>query len=463
MQNHLTDLDELLEGVRNSRSRDYISEAIRSYRAGAYRAAIITTWVAVCIDIIEKIRELSHQGDTKAKKLEDDLNKNTYKNINAFLNYEKTLLKHARDDLKIISNQEVKFLQRIKDDRNFCAHPDFLNEGQGEQITAEGARNHIVNACNALLHHPPIMGKILIKKIQTRVGQDIFPTNPEEALTRLESEYYLGSAQDFVSRELTNNFLEQIFQEGDKLPNLIEARVFAALHAISRLKTSVYKIALEKKLNALLFNLDGERLKRVFLLPRFLLLDLWSSIKDANRVKINDLISMLSIEDIIEYKLFTFIETISEFKPTLEEKYANLSDDDKLKIIAVFHLREFKNLAIQTFIASGNYDIARTNGQKYLLPYASYFDIDDLQNILNASSQNSQILPSWGMEDTFISLFNETKQTIPEYSDIWLGFWNTIRPRYGQSLNILSAHLTAEGVIPAQTQNTDDGQGIDLA
>ncbi len=60
------------------------------------------------------------------------------------------------------------------------------------------------------------------------------------------------------------------------------------------------------------------------------------------------------------------------------------------------------------------------------------------------------------MEEIFISFFNETKQTIPEYGDMWLEFWNAIRPRYGQSLNVLSAHLTAEGIIPAPPAPDDD-------
>jgi len=64
---HLTDLDELVQRVRNERSKEYLKEAIISYRSGAYRAALIVTWISVCVDIIEKIRELSLEGDSVAK------------------------------------------------------------------------------------------------------------------------------------------------------------------------------------------------------------------------------------------------------------------------------------------------------------------------------------------------------------------------------------------------------------
>jgi len=60
---HLSDLDELVQMCRNSYSKNYLLEAIVAYRAGAYRAATISTWIAICVDVIEKIRELSLAND----------------------------------------------------------------------------------------------------------------------------------------------------------------------------------------------------------------------------------------------------------------------------------------------------------------------------------------------------------------------------------------------------------------
>ena len=73
MSSHLTDLDELSQKVKNFHSRNYIDEAIKSYRAGAYRASLISTWVAVCVDIIEKIKELALTEDAAAVILADKL------------------------------------------------------------------------------------------------------------------------------------------------------------------------------------------------------------------------------------------------------------------------------------------------------------------------------------------------------------------------------------------------------
>ena len=61
-QTLLFDLDELAQKVIASVSRECISEAV-----AAYRAAIGVIWVAICTDLIEKIRELAALGDAEAR------------------------------------------------------------------------------------------------------------------------------------------------------------------------------------------------------------------------------------------------------------------------------------------------------------------------------------------------------------------------------------------------------------
>ena len=59
-------LEDLLNEVRDRESRRYLDEAIRAYQVGAFRAAIVATWVAVAFDLIAKIRQLAATGDDGA-------------------------------------------------------------------------------------------------------------------------------------------------------------------------------------------------------------------------------------------------------------------------------------------------------------------------------------------------------------------------------------------------------------
>lgn len=71
----LADLDELVMRCRDERAKSYIDEAVRCYRSGAYRAAVVATWIAVCFDFVDKVRELAATGDSQAEKIIADLAK----------------------------------------------------------------------------------------------------------------------------------------------------------------------------------------------------------------------------------------------------------------------------------------------------------------------------------------------------------------------------------------------------
>src|SRR3712207_8471465 len=46
---------------RSEQARQYIAEAVACYRAGAVRACIVATWVAVVYDFVHKLRERSEE------------------------------------------------------------------------------------------------------------------------------------------------------------------------------------------------------------------------------------------------------------------------------------------------------------------------------------------------------------------------------------------------------------------
>jgi len=66
MSDSLVDIETLMLRCRADRAREYVQEAILCYRAGAYRSAIVNSWIAVVFDLIDKVRELALTGDAAA-------------------------------------------------------------------------------------------------------------------------------------------------------------------------------------------------------------------------------------------------------------------------------------------------------------------------------------------------------------------------------------------------------------
>lgn len=55
MTESLSDIEALSLRCRSDQSKAYISEALKCYKGGAYRAAIVTTWIAIVFDLIEGV------------------------------------------------------------------------------------------------------------------------------------------------------------------------------------------------------------------------------------------------------------------------------------------------------------------------------------------------------------------------------------------------------------------------
>ena len=198
----LTDLDEISLEIRNRHVRNYYNEAVVAYRAGAYRAAVISTWISICVDVIEKIRELSIGNDAKAKELERKLNSIKQNDFIAMQSFEKEILKMACEDLQLISHIEKVHLERIKDDRNLCAHPTFSTDSYQFSPSPELAKAYIIQAADYLLTKPPVQGKVVVEAIYNLINEESFPNEEERAFTILSSDKYLGRARPSSVRSI---------------------------------------------------------------------------------------------------------------------------------------------------------------------------------------------------------------------------------------------------------------------
>ncbi|AKI00640.1 hypothetical protein IMCC20628_01934 [Hoeflea sp. IMCC20628] len=95
----LASLDELATECVDETARAQIREAINCYQGGAFRAAIVAAYVAVCFDLIQKLRMLAASGDGEAKqaverleKLQDQNDRNNHQAISGLLEFERGLL-----------------------------------------------------------------------------------------------------------------------------------------------------------------------------------------------------------------------------------------------------------------------------------------------------------------------------------------------------------------------------------
>jgi hypothetical protein len=261
----LEDLDELILRCRDDRARLYISEAVSSYRAGAFRSAIVATWIAVCFDVIEKFRELALAGDKAAELQVQELDATRRAgDLTRALKFERELLEVAKVKFELISHLEHIDLERLQADRNRCAHPSLTLDDEAYTPSAELARLHIHSAVTHLLQHPPVQGKFALDRLIQEVESEYFPSTTKDARVAFASGP-LRRPRDSLVRNLVLVFSKSVLK--DKPEYKRRMRLTAALHAIQELHPLPYANALSERLSPLFKNLlDSELHSAIFFL-----------------------------------------------------------------------------------------------------------------------------------------------------------------------------------------------------
>ena len=258
---HLLDLDELVLLCRDEKARAYINEAVSCYRAGAFRASIVVTWVAVCYDIIDKLREIALSGDKDAaitvKAIEEARNRN---DIASLLKFEKDILDLTTLKFELLSSSERIDLARLQDDRNRCAHPSMISEEQSFNPPGELARLHIRNTVTHLLQHQPVQGKYALERVLREVEFDYFPTTQKEATIALSS----GPLKR-ARKSLIRSFCTVIFKElisGD-VEYKRRSRLNAAIKAVMQIHHEDVLSIMKEQLPKIVSDINDDHLRKV--------------------------------------------------------------------------------------------------------------------------------------------------------------------------------------------------------
>lgn len=177
----MRDLRELEGLVRDPDSRPHFREAVLAYQAGALRAAVVETWVAVVVDLTNKVRHLAETGDGIAKKaigkVDAAILANSVADIQSF---ERGLLEQCAVEFELLSQREHDELSRLQSDRHLCAHPGFVQTGGVFSPSAELARGHLSAAIDCALSQPPASGRRLIEELQSVIDSRSWP-DPDQA------------------------------------------------------------------------------------------------------------------------------------------------------------------------------------------------------------------------------------------------------------------------------------------
>lgn len=122
----LTDMEELLARITSKSVSDYMREALSCYGAGAYRACVVLTYIAVFEDLRQKLKALG-----PVVKVAKDASAEIEKIAEDQKPFETPLI-HKLRSASIITTLEAERLEQIVKHRNKSAHPSGLHPSAEE-------------------------------------------------------------------------------------------------------------------------------------------------------------------------------------------------------------------------------------------------------------------------------------------------------------------------------------------
>jgi len=386
----LQDLDELVLLCRDLKAKQYIQEAVASYKAGAHRAAIVATWIAVCFDFIEKIRELALAGDKEAELQVKELDRiRREDDLQGALKFERQLLTQARDKFELISPLECTDLERLQTDRNRCAHPSLTADDQAYTPSAELARLHIHSAVTHVLQHPPVQGKYALDRLLGEVVSEYFPRTTEDALVALGSGP-LRRPRESLVRNFIVVLIKRIVYEPLVEKQLAQCR--AAIQATWKMHGEFFQRTLEAKLCTLYRPIPDQKLKQA-VAALAAIPDCWAYLDPDIQQRLSTYVRDLPAPDLDD----ALIELLLHYEPLqlAIKKRIEVATKEELAECVFFETpKEVCDRWINLYLKSRSFDEANDIG-RFIIREVSDFSVEQIEGMITASARNGQITGSY--------------------------------------------------------------------
>jgi hypothetical protein len=388
MDGRLTDLDALSLTVRNPLTRDYIDEAVRAYRVGSSKAAIVAIWVAVTFDIIAKIRELAGQGDGQAAAFVNAWDTNVQaNNIDKLLAMERDLLAKAEVDFGFIDSIARRHFERLQADRHLCAHPAFTSEGELFSPEPELVRLYLVEAIRNLLSQRPVQGRTLLALFDTEFRSLAFPTQPV-AITRFVRDRYLQHARRGVPAALAAVLGKAMLRAA---PPGWEAKIGLlppALQAVREVDRAVWLDTVVPTLVDLIDTADDAHIPNSYaLLAAFT--ELQAALPGPTFEKLAAYLENL-VPGEADVRPFDAVR-LPRFRDLMVDKFNGCGEVVQGAVLTRLAAPEFWPTALAVFSGAGSYRGAEARFERYIAPYQDSATPAQMEQVFAAVGANGQI------------------------------------------------------------------------
>ena len=419
-------LEDLYNDVRDPATKPRVREVMDAYNAGAFRSAIISTWVAVSLDIVVKIRELADQGDSAAIAWRDVLdNAIATGDKQKLQRVEATLLEDARTQFSFLSEREYVELCRLRDDRHVCAHPAFVEVEKVFEPSAELVRLHLATAVAAVLSQPPTPGRKALERFFAESKGSTWPKSRVDLGVYLRANY-LDRGKQSLRENLAQVIIKGVLVAPEN-DDRISDRLAEAAHALEDVAPELLEQALQRVVTRR-FQSGGLPEDQAMRLIGWLgdMTIVWVSIPSASRSGLVAAIDRRPVDDIIADGILSTAQADAQAAEAVEKRLRRISSSysSAATLSHIIEIQPGPHLwphALREFTESGAWRDAEERMRGLIIPFAPQMVAKHIEEIAGATLGNDQIRMAAEMPALMERLFTRVRRG-PGVLEVWRSF-----------------------------------------
>lgn len=153
---------------------------------------------------------------------------------------------------------------------------------------------------------------------------------------------------------------------------------------------------------------------------------------------------------------------VNDLKPIIVKGFNELSSEIQISVIKATPQPEFASQAIALYSKAGSYRGAESLGESLILPMANCFSVADVQKILKAVEENSQIYDASGTPAILDELFEKTTQYLPDLRESWKSLFEFLFSKYSRWYDEVEAYDVWSGTNWESLVNRLKAAGVSL-
>lgn len=401
-------LEDLLGSVNDPASREHLREATRAYEAAAFKAAIVSLWVAVAVDLVAKVRAIADQGEASAVKHIQELDAAIAgRDKQKLMAIERELLDKCRDDYEFIDARDHDTLTRLQEDRHICAHPAFVSPDVVFEPSAELVRAHFATAVDAVLRHGPTPGRKAIDRFTSEISGSAWPTKTEDLRDYLRERYF-ARGKDVLRRNLA-----QVIVKGSLDPPGADFRVWKRLRKSALVLDDIAPASLAEALDAVVGRVEKDTGLSDLRIVRFIgalgeLSTAWDSVPETSVPRFVTLVESFDFEQLASWAVLSATTPVDAVEKAIDKRLQAASDDELQAVIAVRRAKKHLPLAMERFTGSRGWRPAERRMELMVLPLARFMTVDDLRLLRSTLQTNEQVREASSMPPLLEQLYDVT-------------------------------------------------------